>query len=216
MPIPWGAIIGAGGQIAGAIAANRAAGRAQETGLNTNRDAVGTSQYGVGQNAQMQAGQLDLSRQQFGEEARSRRARQAMIGDLLANIQDINVSVPGIQNASVTGGLRPSAMGELGRGAGSELSKQALLRLLQGDTFTGGEILPMPGLTPTPQANGLDRLLSVGGSLGSLSGAIAPYLGGGGDNPTIPGVTGVPAGIPGQQPLPPGLDPRYLNVEDTR
>lgn len=172
MAIPWGQIISAASQVAGQTAAGRAAGRQAETVLNNQRDALSGSQYSTAQQALMNAGTLDLQRQQFMENSRGGRAKQALIGSLLQNLQDVNISVPGIKTAQVSGGLRPSALGAGGKAAAGELEKQALLKMLQGDEFTGGDILPMPGLTPMPQAGKLDSILGALGTFGSMAGAI--------------------------------------------
>lgn len=170
--IPWSDIISAGGQVAGQAAAGRAAGREREALLNNQRDQLSGSQYSTAQQALMNAGTLDLQRQQFQENSRGGRAKQALIGSLLQGLQDVNISVPGIKTAQVSGGLRPSAIGAGGRAAAGELEKQALLKMLQGDEFTGGDILSMPGLTPMPQAGRLDSILSTLGTAGSIAGAI--------------------------------------------
>jgi hypothetical protein len=84
--------------------------------------------------------------------------------------------VPGIQTAKVAGGLRPSAMGATGRQGMAELSKQALAALMQGDTFTGGEILKGPQITGPQQAGGLEKGLNWAGLLGSLVGGVGKSL----------------------------------------
>lgn len=164
--------LGTLGDVLGKQAAGSAAGRATESDLLTRQDMLRNQQYQTQQNAQMGAGQLDLQRKGFSEDARGGRAKQAMIGDLLSRLQDVNISVPGIQTANVTGGLRPSALGETGRGAGAELAKQALLKLMQGDTFEGGQVLNAPGLSQLPKAGTWEKIAGVGGTIGSLLGAL--------------------------------------------
>jgi hypothetical protein len=85
--------------------------------------------------------------------------------------------VPGIQNAQINGGLRPSALGAGGRGAASELAKQAMLKLMAPDQFTGGEILTPPELTPIPQPSGWENAAGIGGILGTLGGAVGSAFG---------------------------------------
>jgi hypothetical protein len=167
------ALMGAGllGKVFGGQAKGAADGRMAQAKLQGDQDALRTQQYGIGQNAQMQAGNLDLSRKNFSEDARGGRAKQAMIGDLLSRLQDVNISVPGIQTASVTGGLRPSAMSESGRAAGSLLNQQALLKMLEGDKFSGGEILKQPGVTALPQPSKWEKLAGILGNVGTLAGA---------------------------------------------
>jgi hypothetical protein len=212
MAIDWMTAIQLGSQLAGKIAEGRAKGRQAEAQTNMGRDQVASNQYGIAQNAQMDAADLDLRRQQYVEDARAKRAKQAVIGDLLANIQDVNVSVPGITNATVTGGIRPSALSDLGREGGRQLNQQALLRMLQGDEFTGGEMLSGPGLTALPKGNTADSILGALGTYGSLAGAVLPSLieQKGTYTPNIPQIgaqAGMPQQMPGQPIGPPQIPP---------
>ncbi len=204
---------GALGSLFGGIGKGRAEGRAQEADLLTRRDAVEANKYGTAQGAQMQAGNLDLARKGFTEDARGGRAKQALIGDLLSRIQDANVSVPGIQSASVSGGIRPSALGSLGRESAGELARQALMAQMTPDQFQGGQILQPPRASPLPQSSGLDSFLNIGALLGTGMGA----LGGSGvfdqaqQGPDLYGRTQQGIGNIAQQ-LPGGLDPRLLDI----
>jgi len=171
MPIDWTSLIQQGAQIAGQAAAGRAAGRAQESTTLNQRDNTANSLYGTAQNAQMQAAQLDLQRRAFAEQAAGNRAKQATVGDLLSRLQDVSINVPGIKTANISGGLRPSAMGDVGRTSNSILAKQALMKQLEGDQFQGGQILQAPQQSAMPQANALDKILSGAGLGGSFAGA---------------------------------------------
>lgn len=165
------AIAGAVGSVAGMAAGGKSDQRMQEGALAAqgNRNAVDL--YGTQQNAELQRGQLDLQRKQFEDQARGLRGRQSTIADLLGSLQDINISVPGIQTASVTGGLRPSALGPGAREALAGLHQSALTKLLAGDTFSGGEMVAPPVMAGMPKAGGLEKTLDMLGLLGSLGGA---------------------------------------------
>ena len=164
------------GSIAGNASGAKSDQRMQET-ANTNAfNNAETARYQTEQAAQNQAGQLDLQRKMFSEDARAGRGKQAALADLLSNLQDISINVPGIQTANVTGGLRPSAMGATGRQGMAELSKQALAALMSGDTFTGGEILNPNPLTAMPKAGGTEQVLDWVGLLASLGGGIGKNL----------------------------------------
>jgi len=160
----------------GSIFGGASKGKEQERQVQNNQQGdFNNSQiakYQTEQAAQNQAGQLDLQRKMFSEDARAGRGKQAALADLLANLQDVSIDVPGIQTAKVSGGLRPSAMGTTGRQGMAELSKQALAALMQGDTFTGGEILKGPQITGPAQAGGLEKGLNWAGLLGSLVGGV--------------------------------------------
>ncbi|HMJ58374.1 MAG TPA: hypothetical protein VK467_04510, partial [Gemmatimonadales bacterium] len=93
-------------------------------------------------------------------------------GDILSRMQDVSINVPGIQNAQVTGGLRPSAMGDVARTSNALLAKQALMKQLEGDSFSGGNLLQAPQQSAMPQGNALDSLLQYGGMAGSMAGAV--------------------------------------------
>jgi hypothetical protein len=189
----WLALAQVAGPALASMAGGRAKGRADEAGINQQQDALANSQYAARQSAEMQAGNLDLQRKMFTENSRGGRAKQALIGDLLSKLQDVSINIPGIQNAQVSGGLRPSALGEMGRGAGSELSRQALLALMEGDQFQGGERLAAPGLTPLPKGNALDSILSIAGPALSGIGAYGQLAGGGKD------YAGAAQQVPGKQ-----------------
>ena len=158
------------------IAGNAAGGRQSDrllTGQQTNQSNLADlALFTASQNAQNQAGQLDINRKQFTEDARAGRGRQALIGDLLANLQDVSINVPGVQTANITGGLRPSAMGAGGRQAAGELHKQALQALLSGDEFQGGQVLTPPTFQPMPQKGGVESTLDWLGLLGGLGGIL--------------------------------------------
>jgi hypothetical protein len=186
-PSNWGNILsmlGDTGSVLGSQAQGAASGRAAEANMLAQRDIAGVSQYGINQNAEMAAGNLDLNRKDFEERARGTRATDAVRGDLIANIQDANISVPGVPAATVTGGLRPSAMSSNGRAAGAELNRQAMLKQLDPETYTGGTVLPKPPLSEIPQASGWETAAGAGGSILSILGALAPLLGGRGRTPT--------------------------------
>lgn len=165
------------GSVLGSSAAGAAEGRYREGLLQNQRDALRNQQYGTQQGAQFNLGALDLQRQQFGEQARGTRGKQATIGNLLQNIQDVSLNVPGIAKGNITGGLRPSALGPGGRAAGGELARQAMLKLMTPDTFTGGEILTPPELTPIPQPSTLENIGGAGGVIGNILGALGSNIG---------------------------------------
>lgn len=181
-----GAILGIGsalGSLFGGGAKASADARAREAQLNVLRDRNALDAYGTAQNAQMQQGQLDLQRKGFSEDARGNRARQALIGDLIARFAPTNISVPGIPQANVTGGL---SVGPDGQQAMANLVKQALLAQMTPDTFQGGNILQAPKQTPIPKAGLLEKIMGIGGLIGSGMGAVAPFISQGkGYNPEL-------------------------------
>jgi hypothetical protein len=189
------------GDILSKGAQGAASGRQQEALFQMQQDALRNQQYTTAQNAQTQAAQTDLARKGFTETARSSRAKQALVGDLLQNLQDVNINVPGIQTAQISGGLRPSAMGADSKASLAEMVRQAILAQQTPDQFQGGQILAQPGVTALPQASGWEKLAGVLGTAGSLAGGLGSIL-----PPTAQGMSvpyvGQTSGLPGM----PGVD----------
>jgi hypothetical protein len=182
-------------QVAGQAAGGRSDQRIQESQATNSSNLADLALYSAAQNAQNQAGQLDLNRKGFTEQARGGRAKQALLADLLSNMQDVNINVPGVTPANVTGGLRPSAIGASGRGSLAELSKQALQAQLAGDKFEGGSILPTPQYKAMPEQGGVEKTLDWIGLLGGLAGALQKTQQPTGTS-TLPGATGIrPTGL---------------------
>lgn len=164
------------GSILGGAGKGASDSRAQQNMLQTQRDQAEVSKYGIGQNAQMQQGQLDLQRKQFGEDAPLNRARQAALADILMNYKPTRVSVAGIPDAQISGG---TGLGAGGRAGLAEMQKQALARLLtgaKGESFQGGNILQAPRATPLQNAGLLEKILGIGGLVGGVAGAVGNNL----------------------------------------
>lgn len=114
--------------------------------------------------------------------------KQALMGGLMANLQDVNISRPAgstIPTFNVTGGLRPSAMGQDARDAGAAMSKQALMHMLSGGPAPI-EMGPQADLGPgyqappdlnLPQAGTGEKLLGGLGLVGGLLGGIGQGIG---------------------------------------
>jgi hypothetical protein len=195
-----GAISGLGGILGGGAKA-AADGRMKEADIHTRQDNTLTAQYGIGQDAQMDAGSLDLQRKNFTEDARGGRAKQAMLADMLMNFKPTSIDIPGIQSAKVSGGMQ---MGEGGRMAAGEMLKQALMAQLSGDKFEGGNILKAPGVQAIPKAGLLEKIGGIAGTVGAVAGGLGqvlPSFGvGGGGMAQVPGIPGGMTGMPGQMP----------------
>lgn len=163
------------GSLLGKGAQGAAAGRQTETGNLQAQDMLRNQQYNTQQNAQFNAANTDLQRKTFEENSRGGRAKQALIGNLLNGASDVSLNVPGVEGGAM-GGLRMSALGEGGRGVGAELAKQAMLKLMSGDTFHGGDVLAPPQLSALPKASGWEKAMGIGGMLGSLVGGVGSIL----------------------------------------
>jgi hypothetical protein len=144
-----GAALGAVGNIAGALGKGRADGRAAEADYGLRRDQV------AGQNAAANVN------------ADSTRLRQAMLLSLLGGVQDTQITPPAHiadRMASVTGGMRPSAI----QGK-QEIVDTMRPRIMQ--ALLSGQ--HMPGLTEAPQAGMFDKILSGLGTAGAFAGALS-------------------------------------------
>lgn len=209
-----GPILGAAGTIGGVLskaAGSSAAGRAHETNLLTDRDRVALERFRSMQEAQNQAARTDLERKQFSEAAPLNRARQAALAGALMNYKPTRVSVAGIPDAQISGGTH---LGEAGRAGLAEMQKQALVRLLageKGESFKGGNLLNAPELSPLPTRSGWEKVAGILGTIGSLGGAVAPFLprGGGGYTPPSIGLNAGFGGLPGEQLELPELPEEY-------
>src|SRR5262245_42604291 len=160
-----------------------------------NRQQLGLSQQQFLEGARQNRGQLDLQQRQFALNAPAARARNAARGDTMANIQDLKINAgPRVKIPEITGGLRPSLLGANSRATGKEISRQALMQQMEGDhfapmgdlpefgpmgdlpTFSGLPAPNIPGVTPMPQANGLDNTLNIVGGVGAGTGIISELL----------------------------------------
>ena len=117
---------------------------------------------------------LDLARRKYSDEARPGQARSAALGDVMANVQDVNISAPPWVKShvpNITGGLRPSLLGPNAREAGRSLSQQSLERLKSGNTFTDPQFkdnaLPDPG---SSTASNIGSILALASALGQTYG----------------------------------------------
>lgn len=125
-----------------------------------NQSQEATGRYGIQQGATTNAlaneSQENIQRAELGLKAPTARARQSVMGSLMANMQPVTVqnSNPRLAGRvpTISGGLTPAALGADTRQHGAELSKAALMAQLTGSDvpaatdFRGG-ILKAPGAT---------------------------------------------------------------------
>lgn len=118
-------------------------------------------------NNQIGAANANLAQQKYLSSVPSTYASQAARGGLQANAQDASISgLPSyIHVPTLSGGLRPSALGPNSQAAGAQLSKQALQNLLNPQQYKPLE------LTPPPNASAGANALGYLGLAGSVAGA---------------------------------------------
>lgn len=185
----WQFLIPAIGSILGGMASGASKGRQQTTENNATQDNQRTTQYGINQNAILEAlkaaesgnmnrAGLDLQQRQFALNAPTTRMSQSARGSMLANAQDLQISHPRANIPTITGGMRPSALTPETRQLGQLVARQTLMDQMKGDTFEavpqqdwqGGVVAP-PGVTPQPQPSGLEKWGGIAGILGNLTSA---------------------------------------------
>lgn len=164
------ALLSGAGTVLGNAAGGQADAQKSAAELEQERARTLANQYGTQQGAETSAGQLNLDRQKFNETSEAARLKRAIIGNLLGNVQDTSISLPGITPATVTGGLRPSALGQGGRDASAEMVARALEQVRAGNTYSGGTVLPQPDVAPVG-AQGGSKGLNTAALIASLFGA---------------------------------------------
>lgn len=188
-------VAGKVGGIASAASAGRANGRAAEAGINNNYDMARVRAAQVLEDALQGRAGLDLKQRAFALTAPQQRASNAVRGDALAGLQDANVRGPIVhthgQVPQITGGMRPSLLSGNTRALGSQMSRDAMLGQMKGDTFTPLPPPQVPTITPPPQSGAADSILNGIGYAGAIGGAIAPYLPGRRNPYQVPNIPGV-------------------------
>jgi len=172
--------VSAGGQVAGAIGAGRTAGRAQENAQTMNRDEAELDRYRIEQLAKMSAANLTEEATQDRADRQltnaKDRAQQVGLGDLMANVQDVEIGgLPSyINQVKFSGGLRPSALGPMSRQAGTNLAQQALQAQM-----TGSDIPDLPDVsqlgTDAPEQSALQESGKLDSILSALGMAGMPF-----------------------------------------
>lgn len=171
----------------GSILGNQARGDAQGQVAQGQLDNAANSNlinlYRSQQDAQNQAAQLDLERQQFGTTNRGQTAKQALIGALLGGgYQPTHVSVPGIQTANIGGGLASSLLSNpQTRAAMQTLFSKANNAQNTPLSFTGGNLVNAPTLTPvtkiqTGAAGKTGGFLQDLAGIGKVAATVLPFL----------------------------------------
>lgn len=180
-----GAIL-TGAKLLGGILGGGGAGKAEERQAENERisrdNATRASLYGTQQNALQNLLGLQergiQDRAQMGVAAPSARMKQALLASLIQNARPSTISgVPaGINVPRVSSPL--SAIDAATRGGGGELQRQALLALLTKSDVPAATDYAKTGMLTPPQlaaykkAGALETLLSTGGLLGGILGAV--------------------------------------------
>jgi hypothetical protein len=173
-----GPALSAGASILGKQQEGKAAGAASQAQLQQGQDRNALQLYRDSQAAQDEAARRDLDRQKFGAGEQGRNAKNAIFSALLGGgMPRTSINVPGIQSANVSGGLmdalknNPDALKSL-----AMLKGQANTSMESGPTFTGGNMVAAPKLTPLPDMGKGNGFLSAIANIGQIVGGVSPYL----------------------------------------
>lgn len=176
LPIPGAGIagdilkgVGSTSSVLGAQQQGKAKGAAAEAQLQSDRDRNAIALYNAQQQAQNQAAQTDLERQQFATNDRGQAARQALVGALLGG--GYKGTVPG---AAISSGLLKSLNGNpAALAAMNTLGQQGSTAQNTPLSFTGGSLVAPPTLSSLPNVSGSGALSTIA-NIGQLAGAASP------------------------------------------
>ena len=171
--------------ILGSMAQSRAQGRQAEAEQGQADDRIRT-----------QMAELGARRAGFELEAPNKRAQQAAMGDFMQNYK------------SLGGRSQGQGFGQQAQEAGDKLGHLGVEQL-------GKDTFEVPGLSARPQANGLDKFLSIAGPVAAGAGALSGMNFGGGGGAPQPPPQGLSSGLLQGQPPLPEKDP-YQNFNTQR
>ena len=153
-----------GGKALGAVAGSMTANRAEEDAFNRAQDYLRAQ---VARDAATNASNRvtqQIAQTDAAQRERNDAFRAAIIGQLAANMGDVTFDRSRfrspVADISFSGGLRPSAIGELGRTAGTEMSTRGLDRLQNPTEFVPLPEYQAPTLTEPSKASMWERVLS--------------------------------------------------------
>jgi hypothetical protein len=169
---------------------------AAQANLQSQHDRNAVDLFQAQQQAQNQAGALDLQRKGFEQSSRGTNAKQALIGALLGG----GLTPTTISGGHASGGLLESLNGNPEALAAMKmLSHQAGAAQSTPMQFQGGQMLTAPQLSAMPKMDTGGGFLGTLAKIGELAGAASPYVQGPGQKAQVPDLA-----------YQAGLDPRFL------
>jgi hypothetical protein len=137
-------------------------------------------------------GQLDMARQKFAAQLPGMQTANIARASLLQNIGDLSLGGPG--NWKVSGGIRPSALGQDAKLAAAIMAQKQMQALQQGPQF---EKIQMPTAPQQSKAGWLEKILGGIGTFAPMAGSILGglNLGGGGGGTSSGGGGGFDSGF---------------------
>lgn len=159
----------AAGNAAGNAAAAREAGRQTEAGNIVTQDQQRLQAQTAAENAVQGRANVDLNQRQEGRTEANDAYANALRAALALNTKDASFNRPkGVPTISLSGGARPSAIGQQGHDAAEIMSRRALDTLMNPKPQM--DLPEMQNFTPTtlPKASGVDTALGVAGTIGNV------------------------------------------------
>lgn len=170
--------LGSIGDVLGKQQAGQGQAMATQAGLTNSYDRNAIDLYGTAQGAQDKAAQLDLQRKAYDTQHRSSAGKEALIAMLMGDYKPSTVSVGGIPNAQISGGMgdtiknNPQILALL-----QSIAEKAKTDQATPSTFTGGTLLAPPKQTPLPQTSKTDSILNTIARIAQIAGSVAPMFG---------------------------------------
>ncbi len=165
-----GRVVGTAGDVASGIEEGRSKDRASQNDFNVLQDRTRLQAQQDFENALENRAALELKQQLSGQDYQGNAYRQAMIGALGKNVQDVTLGgvpsdVPVVQ---FKGGLRPSAVGPEGRAAASLLNEKAMKNLVDGMKTTALPDIERFKPSDYKTGNYIDTILGGIGTVGKI------------------------------------------------
>jgi hypothetical protein len=167
-----GPAMGAAGMVLGKQQAGDASGRLAEAGVVQGQNRNALDLYGRQQGAEMDAGQLDLSRKAFTTKDAGDNFKQALIAELLG--KGTGLSMPGIPQMS--GGFGDALKGDGAKAAIASFGSRARAAQDTPLDFQGGNLLAPPTMAAMPEQSGGSKFADILARIAQLGGAVSPLL----------------------------------------
>lgn len=161
------------GSVASGLVTGREAGRTQQANQAITQDTQKANIDANYEKALEQRAALELAQKQDTRSSQSDAYKNALRSSLLLNLKDASFNRPdGVPNITLTGGLRPSAIGPQAHQAAQLMNQHALDALMHGESYTDLPAVEKSAVSNLPQPSSLDNVLGIVGSAGNALSAL--------------------------------------------
>lgn len=182
--------------VIGGLAGGRSQGKQVQADTGMQQDRLAQSGTQIDNSALLNEMEARMKAGGYNLDMQGKRASQAVRGDIMANVQDVQATHPRANIVHFQGGLRPSLMSQGTRDLGRRMATEGAARYGT-DDVAAPQLKQTPGLTPLPQSGLLDKILSVAGPALSIYGAVNSRR-----NPTGGGASGLQSPTSGGYNMP--------------